>query len=107
MRVADYGCSPGSPAAPARLTPGRGGAYCQALHTRRSFLRATAAARRSRAPKAAAWRLLARGPARNHRFDTASALARAGAEVVPGDLGDPASLAKALEGCTAVFGLTN
>lgn len=39
--------------------------------------------------------------------DPAQALREAGAEVVRGDLDDPASLRAALEGCAAVFGVTN
>jgi uncharacterized protein YbjT (DUF2867 family) len=48
-------------------------------------------------------RCLTRDPA----SDKAAALRRAGAEVVAGDLDDPASLRAALAGCHAAFGVTN
>jgi uncharacterized protein YbjT (DUF2867 family) len=57
--------------------------------------------------------LLARGKfgvrclTRNPNSEKAVALARAGAEVVKGDLGDASSLRAALEGCCGVFGVTN
>jgi uncharacterized protein YbjT (DUF2867 family) len=44
---------------------------------------------------------------RNPTSDRAAALKRAGAEVVAGDLDDPASLRAALDGCHAAFGVTN
>ncbi|MCB0577568.1 MAG: NmrA/HSCARG family protein [Saprospiraceae bacterium] len=44
---------------------------------------------------------------RNPDSERAQALKQAGAEVVEGDMGNPASLAKALEGCYGVFGVTN
>ncbi|HET6762938.1 MAG TPA: NmrA/HSCARG family protein [Longimicrobiaceae bacterium] len=44
---------------------------------------------------------------RNPGSPAAQALAAAGAEVVQGDLGDPASLKAAVAGCYGVFGLTN
>ncbi len=44
---------------------------------------------------------------RNPASDKAAALKQAGAEVVAGDLDDPASLRAALQGCHAAFGVTN
>jgi uncharacterized protein YbjT (DUF2867 family) len=48
-------------------------------------------------------RILTRNPA----SQMARILQRAGAEVVQGDLDDPESLVKAMEGCYGVFGMTN
>ena len=44
---------------------------------------------------------------RNPDSEKAGALQQAGAEIVRGDLDDPASLRSALDGCQAVFGVTN
>ena len=44
---------------------------------------------------------------RNPDSEKATALKGAGAEIVRGDLDDPASLRAALDGCQAVFGVTN
>ena len=44
---------------------------------------------------------------RNPQSDAAQALAKAGAQVVQGDLADPASVAKAVEGSYGVFGVTS
>ena len=44
---------------------------------------------------------------RNPDSEKAAALQQAGAEMVRGDLDDPASLRSALDGCQAVFGVTN
>lgn len=44
---------------------------------------------------------------RNPESEKAAALRAAGAEVVRGDLSDAAGVEKALEGCTACFGVTN
>ena len=44
---------------------------------------------------------------RNPESEKAAELARAGAEVVKGDLGDAPSLRPALQGCYGVFGVTN
>lgn len=44
---------------------------------------------------------------RNPDSDRAKALRSAGADVVKGDLADPGSLRSALQGCDAVFGVTN
>jgi uncharacterized protein YbjT (DUF2867 family) len=44
---------------------------------------------------------------RNPSSEAASALRHAGAEVVQGDLNDPESIRRALEGCYGCFGVTN
>jgi len=48
-----------------------------------------------------------RALSRNPDSEKAAALRAAGAEVVRGDLADSTSVKKALEGCTACFGVTN
>ncbi len=45
--------------------------------------------------------------ARQPKSDKAAALRSAGAEIVPGDFEDPASLKAAMKGCYGVFGVTN
>jgi uncharacterized protein YbjT (DUF2867 family) len=44
---------------------------------------------------------------RKPQSESAAALGRAGAEIVAGDLEDPASLRAAMKGCYGVFGVTN
>ncbi len=48
-----------------------------------------------------------RAVTRNPNSDAAQALAKSGAQVVQGDLADPVSIRKALEGCYGVFGVTS
>lgn len=52
-------------------------------------------------------RFTVRALTRKPDSEKAQALAHAGAQVVQGDLGDPASLKDALAGCQGVFGVTN
>ncbi|GAB4322173.1 MAG: NmrA/HSCARG family protein [Candidatus Zixiibacteriota bacterium] len=52
-------------------------------------------------------RFAVRAMTRNPESDKAKALARAGAEVIQGDLGDKDSIVRALKGCDGVFGVTN
>lgn len=52
-------------------------------------------------------RFAVRALTRNPQSDAAQALAKAGAELVQGDLADPASVAKAVQGAYGVFGVTS
>lgn len=52
-------------------------------------------------------RYAVRALTRSPRSEAAEALRHQGAEVVGGDLGDPASLRRAMSGCYGVYGVTN